>query len=83
MLVLDMTNLEDAEPFDKIGAHLTHCCVLHGCKYGDDDCPVEDGSAQQEFLCEECPRNLAEAEHLVREALELRDLVTRVLATQN
>jgi hypothetical protein len=28
---------------DKRGVHLTHCCAIHGCKYGDDDCPVERG----------------------------------------
>ena len=23
-----------------VGVHQTHCCVVHGCKYGDEDCPV-------------------------------------------
>lgn len=23
--------------------HERHCCPRHGCKYGDDDCPVEKG----------------------------------------
>ena len=27
----------------KYGVHRTHCCILHGCKYGDDDCPVVSG----------------------------------------
>ena len=37
-----------------IGVHLTHCCVVHGCKYGDDDCPVAEGINQQEYPCELC-----------------------------
>lgn len=37
-----------------IGVHLTHCCVVHGCKYGDKDCPVEEGTHQQTGPCESC-----------------------------
>lgn len=25
------------------GVHISHCCILHGCKYGDRDCPVKLG----------------------------------------
>ena len=32
----------------------THCCVLHGCKYGDEDCPVATGIVKQEYVCETC-----------------------------
>lgn len=39
---------------DRIGVHINHCCILHGCKYGDEDCPVENGEYEQEFLCEYC-----------------------------
>lgn len=35
-------------------AHQTHCCWLHGCKYGDDDCPVVTGELKQECACEDC-----------------------------
>lgn len=34
--------------------HVAHCCILHGCKYGDDDCPVALGKMKQEFPCESC-----------------------------
>ena len=37
-----------------IGVHQRHCCVLHSCKYGDEDCPVVDGTVRQEFPCESC-----------------------------
>lgn len=36
------------------GAHAGHCCILHGCKYGDIQCPVLNGSAEQEGPCEYC-----------------------------
>lgn len=42
-----------------IGVHQSHCCALHGCKYGDDmeggdGCPVVDGAVVQDHLCEDC-----------------------------
>ena len=38
----------------ELGVHASHCCILHGCKYGDDDCPVEKGRVKQEYTCEYC-----------------------------
>lgn len=38
----------------KIGVHVTHCCVLHGCKYGHEDCPVETGVYAQAYPCMDC-----------------------------
>jgi hypothetical protein len=36
----------------------THCCPLHGCKYGYDDCPVASGTTRPEYGanngCEQC-----------------------------
>lgn len=40
------------------GVHSSHCCVEHGCKYGDHDCPVEHGKIAG-IKCEMC-----EAEHV-------------------
>ena len=37
-----------------IGVHETHCCVVHGCKYGDEDCPVVLGKIKQKYICESC-----------------------------
>lgn len=39
---------------EKYGVHKSHCCVLHGCKYGDEDCPVVLKEIVQLYLCEEC-----------------------------
>lgn len=46
-----MTPAEIAEV--RVGTHATHCCKRHGCKYGDEDCPVVLGTAQQEYACED------------------------------
>jgi len=39
---------------DKIGVHTSHCCLNHGCKYGNTDCPVEFGGLKQEYPCAYC-----------------------------
>lgn len=36
------------------GVHASHCCAIHGCKYGQEDCPVVNKRIEQEYLCEEC-----------------------------
>ena len=36
------------------GVHRTHCCIKHGCKYGDEDCPVTTGEIKQDYECEDC-----------------------------
>ena len=38
-----------------IGVHQNHCCKIHGCKYGEKDCPVVQGTITQAYLCEDCP----------------------------
>jgi hypothetical protein len=43
-------------PYDEgqYGSHPGHCCVDHGCKYNDRDCPVETGQIKQFFPCYDC-----------------------------
>lgn len=36
------------------GVHRTRCCLAHGCKYADDNCPVRAGRLAQDFPCEFC-----------------------------
>lgn len=36
------------------GVHVTHCCLEHGCKYAEKDCPVESGIVKQKYPCESC-----------------------------
>lgn len=38
----------------KYGVHKAHCCVEHGCKYGDIDCPVVNNEIVQDYICEYC-----------------------------
>jgi hypothetical protein len=38
--------------------HTEHCCIVHGCKYGDDDCSVATGKLNQSFRCESCDPHL-------------------------
>jgi hypothetical protein len=45
------------------GAHPTHCCKWHGCKYGDPDCPVVTGKVKQLYLCEDCYEDLEQEEY--------------------
>lgn len=34
--------------------HTEHCCYEHGCKYGNDACPVANGFLPASFPCEDC-----------------------------
>lgn len=34
--------------------HSEHCCIIHGCKYVDENCPVEKGLQKQSYPCEVC-----------------------------
>lgn len=43
---------------NQYGAHPSHCCVHHGCKYGDKECPVYDGTVVQEYACQDCPEQI-------------------------
>ncbi|MFA7264813.1 MAG: hypothetical protein WC054_00635 [Candidatus Nanopelagicales bacterium] len=36
------------------GIHITHCCALHGCKYGKTGCPVENLQRVQSGNCQFC-----------------------------
>lgn len=38
------------------GMHRSHCCWIHGCKYGGYDCPVTDPEIKlaQDYPCEAC-----------------------------
>lgn len=49
------TDLTPDEAAIRVETHRTHCCVLHGCKYGDGrKCPVEARLTKQQCRCERC-----------------------------
>lgn len=56
--------------------HTEHCCVIHGCKYCDDDCPVETGVKKQSYMCEMC-------EMLEEDYERLQEYVDHITAGHN
>lgn len=49
--------------------HIAHCCLQHGCKYGDNNCPVFTKKAIQSHPCRDC--GLAQSSELYGEANEI------------
>jgi len=45
-----MTKLKDV--------HTEHCCIDHGCKYGNENCTVTTGKIQQSYSCMDCEEEL-------------------------
>lgn len=46
-----------AAALTNVGVHAAHCCLEHGCKYGDDldgRCPVVNRDIPQDYPCEHC-----------------------------
>lgn len=55
----------------KIGVHTSHCCIRHGCKYGDEECPVVLGTHEQRYDCEDCYRDHEEHDnHIDKKRLD-------------
>lgn len=42
------------KPKFKKDVHTEHCCVIHGCKYGNTKCTVVTRKKPQSFICEDC-----------------------------
>ena len=38
----------------EVGDHAYNCCIVHGCKYGDNNCPVTIGIIRQKHICATC-----------------------------
>ena len=59
--------------------HTEHCCIIHGCKYWDDNCTVTTKQKKQSFRCEDCG-NLTDTERmewLVKHPNECYDLASK------
>ena len=54
MIKLDITYYDGYNDSLEKNVHTEHCCILHGCKYGDDTCPVWLGYQRQSYRCEAC-----------------------------
>ena len=57
------------------GVHAAHCCTRHGCKYGEDECPVVGGQVKQDHPCEECSEEDRRVSAAMCKAVELGVLV--------
>lgn len=44
--------------------HTKHCCIMHGCKYYHDYCPVEKAKKKQSYPCEWCMEEWDENEEI-------------------
>ena len=44
----------EARPAVLSPLHLAHCCTVHGCAYGEFDCPVYVAKAEPYFSCPLC-----------------------------
>lgn len=63
--------------------HKAHCCVIHGCKYGEDeDCPVVNRQIEQCYPCPTCFEGglyKIEAVRLADTFAELADFTERLI----
>lgn len=57
-----------------IGVHASHCCKWHGCKYGDDDCPVCSEEVEQLYLCEYCCDELENEEYFKNSLVRIQEI---------
>lgn len=46
----------EPEPEEKRDVHTEHCCLAHGCKYGDENCTVTNKQKTQSYPCEWCDK---------------------------
>lgn len=56
----------------------SHCCVIHGCKYGYDRCPVVREDVKQEYICESCYNVLESWEETRREYESVAHIAKRI-----
>lgn len=79
-----MVDAEQKKEFDKeirlyhrglsYGTHISHCCIKHGCKYGEDDeCPVVNGIEIQKYICMDCDNEgIKKVEDIIPSMVESR-----------
>jgi len=51
------------KPIEK-DVHTRHCCSVHGCKYGDEECTVATLQKPQSYPCEMCEWEQEEIDHM-------------------
>ena len=73
--------INKTELLNKHRACRTHCCIIHGCKYGHKDCPVCLGVVEQEYLCESCGNMVFEGR--VKTTSEMKDKINKEFLKEN
>jgi hypothetical protein len=68
---------------DKFGTHIEHCCSIHGCKYGDDMCPVANGIEQQTYPCESCDIAIEEMTNNINSIMNLIEVSQNIKVKSN
>lgn len=53
------------------GVHAAHCCKIHGCKYGESDCPVVLEKVEAKYSCEWCQEEREVMDACMKKAVEL------------
>lgn len=53
--------------------HTEHCCLWHGCQYGDEDCPVVAEAKPQSYICESCGTEMESVRELIEDMLHFRN----------
>lgn len=82
----DISIVEADPDIDTSPAHRTHCCEIHGCKYGPSQvCPVARQVWVQAYLCERCenPKDMQEEIDYLTEAREKIIALTKKIEAQN
>lgn len=77
-VILNLDELDDSP------SHQTHCCEIHGCKYGyNETCPVYRKVVIQAYLCQDCTdpdEMLSYIKNLETEIAELRVEQAQIVA---
>lgn len=66
--------IENTTPKINPEVHASHCCKIHGCKYGKKDCPVVTGKVKQLHLCEYCYEDLEDEDYIIRQFNNLKKI---------
>ena len=59
--------------------HTEHCCVVHGCKYVNDECTVATKQKVQSYDCEYCEWDKAEKKEEIELLQESLDIFNHLL----
>lgn len=65
-------------PTNKKCVHTEHCCIIHGCKYSERDCVVENGIMAQSFPCELCHDSYYDSDKPIKPIIVTKKLLEKI-----